>query len=251
MKKPDETGLTNAPTSLRPKWTTGTDRTRRAVDSNLFPSLMRSVTGETSTVLLVRHGETDWNMEGRLQGWGPTPLNERGRTQADRVGAALASEYSIDRVVASDLFRTRETAARIVQAGVDVEPTFDSTWRERGLGVYQGFTRVELQDRFPAFAIQNGAIALEETPAGGESIVDVYDRVSDGWRELSRNGDGETVLVVTHGGPITVVLAILKGMDILGAVQRHTILNCGLTVVEPETGTILRENELPFEPVGK
>lgn len=207
------------------------------------------MSAEAARVLLVRHGETDWNREGRLQGWAPTPLNDRGRAQADRLGAALAAEYEIDRVVASDLTRTRETAARIVQAGVGGEPTFDPAWRERGLGEYQGFTRSELHERFPAFAIGNGAVALEEKPAGGEALVDVYERVVAGWESLRESADGNTILVVTHGGPITVVLARLKGLDILSAVQHHAIRNCGLTEIELNPDRIRRENELPFEPV--
>ena len=122
-------------------------------------------------ILLVRHGETDWNREGRLQGWGPTPLNDRGREQARRVGEALATEYDIDRIVASDSFRTRETTEHIRDAGIEPEPTFDPAWRERGLGVYQGFTRAELNDRFPAFAMDAGALSLQEEPEGGETVA--------------------------------------------------------------------------------
>lgn len=198
-------------------------------------------------MLFVRHGETDWNRAGRLQGWGPTNLNDRGRTQAHRVGEALADEYDIDRVVASDLCRTRETAALIGAAGVDAEPTFDSAWRERGLGVYQGFLWTELHDRFPAFALKSGAVALEETPEGGESFVDVYERVATAWDDLRATANGETTLVVTHGGPITVVLGSCKGQDIMTAVNEHSVPNCGVTEIDPANREIRRANEQPFE----
>jgi len=207
------------------------------------------VTAKSTTVLFVRHGETDWNRNGRLQGWAPTQLNDRGQEQASRLGERLASEHDIDRLVASDLSRTQETAAKIVEAGVDVEPEFDRAWRERGIGVYQGFTWEKLRERFPAFAIQSGAIALDETPEGGESLVDVYERITGAWERLCATAAGETVLVVTHGGPITVMLAHLKTQDLLTAVTEHSIPNCGLTVVDAETSQIQRENEQPFERV--
>lgn len=199
-------------------------------------------------VLLVRHGETDWNREGRMQGWAPTTLNDRGYEQARRAGAALAAEYTVDRIVASDLCRTRETTAAIRQGGVDAPVSFDRGWRERGLGVYQGFTRAELTERFPAFALRNGAIALEEQPAGGESFGEMYDRVERAWEQLLARADGETVLVVTHGGPITMTLAVHNDDDLLTAVQNYGVSNCGLTELDPD-GEVHRQDDLLFDPV--
>lgn len=201
------------------------------------------------TVLLVRHGETEWNREGRMQGWGPTPLNDRGREQARRVGNSLAAEYDIDRIVASDSFRTRETTELIRNAGIDAEPTFDSGWRERGLGIYQGFLRSELNKRFPAFAYDAGALSLEKKPEGGESVAEVYERVGDAWDQLLDSLDGETVLVVTHGGPIRLVLARLYELDALTAIRKFAITNCSLTEIQPESEAVVRENEQLFEPV--
>ncbi len=201
------------------------------------------------TVLLARHGETAWNREGRIQGWAPTALTGRGRQQARRLGTHLATTYDIDRLVASDLTRTRETAALIVEGGVSATPVFDRSWRERDMGVYQGFTREQLNERFPAFAVENGAVALEEPPESGESFAEMYSRIRTTWEELATATTDETVLVVTHGGPITAVLATLKRQDLLTAVTQHSIANCGLTAVDTVTGEILRENEQPFEPV--
>lgn len=201
-----------------------------------------------TTVLLVRHGETDWNREGRMQGWAPTGLNDRGHEQARRLGASLAAEYDIDRVVASDLCRTRETTAGIRDGGVEAEPTFDSGWRERSLGVYQGFTRAELNEQFPAFALYNGALALEEQPEGGESFVEMYERVTDAWQRLLADAGDETVLVVTHGGPITMVLAMFEGRDLLSAVKTYGVKNCGLSEIEVGE-EIRRQDDLLFEPV--
>lgn len=202
----------------------------------------------TAETLLVRHGETDWNREGRLQGWAPTPLNERGREQARRLGVELADRYDIDRIVASDTTRTRETTAGIRDADIDPEPEFTPAWRERGLGVYQGFTWGELEGRFPAFEYSNGLLALESEPEGGETLVDLYERVRTAWEEVTENTDG-TTLVVTHGGPITVVLAMLAGLDIPAAIGRWSIDNCAVTEIDLTEERIVRENELLYETV--
>lgn len=201
------------------------------------------------TILLVRHGETDWNRERRMQGWAPTPLNERGREQARRLGRLLAAEYDIDRIVSSDSLRTRETVAAIRDAGVEPEPMFDPAWRERGLGVYQGFTREELNERFPAFTIGSGALALEEVPEGGETIAGVYERVVGAWNDLQKVADGETVLVVTHGGPIRIVRAHLTGRDMLSAIEQYEVPNCGVTEITVPDMAIRRESECLFDPV--
>jgi len=206
------------------------------------------VSPNATTALLVRHGETDWNREGRMQGWAPTGLNDRGHEQARRLGACLTDEYDIDRIVASDLCRTRETTEGVRAGGVDAEVRFDRGWRERGLGVYQGLTRAELNDRFPAFALHNGDISLDERPEGGESYADMYDRVADAWERLLADAGEETVLVVTHGGPIIAVLAVLEEQDLLTAVANHTRSNCGLTEIGP-SGELRRQDDLLFERV--
>lgn len=181
-----------------------------------------------TTVVLVRHGETDWNREGRLQGWAPVSLNDRGRKQVRKLGEKLTDSYEFDRVVASDLCRTRETTRLLREAGVEPEPTFARGWRERGLGVYQGFTRTQLEDKFPAFRLDSGADCLRHEPEGGERLLDACERVRENWEQLCADASGETTLVVTHGGPMTVLLAHLNDQDILTAITDHSIDNCAL-----------------------
>ena len=199
-------------------------------------------------ILLVRHGETDWNREGRLQGWAPTPLNDRGHEQAQRLGTELAQQYDIDRILSSDSLRTRETTAGIRDADIEPEPEFESAWRERGLGVYQGFTWGELESRFPAFEYENGLLALEDRHEGGETLVELYQRVLAAWKELYGQSTG-TALVVTHGGPITVILAWLTDLDIPSAISQYSINNCSVTEIELPGEEIVRENEVLYDPV--
>lgn len=182
-------------------------------------------------MILVRHGETDWNREGRIQGWAPVALNERGREQVETLGEVIAVEYSVDRIVASDLYRTRESVEILVDAGVSGETTFDPSWRELDPGVFQGLLFDEVIDRFPAFADTAGIDCLEATPVGGESLADAYERIVTTWKRLCDGLEDETVLVMTHGGPITNVLAHLRGMALLQALESISVGNCALTEI--------------------
>ncbi|MFB6207148.1 MAG: histidine phosphatase family protein [Haloglomus sp.] len=224
-----------------------------------------------TTAVVVRHGETDWNHEGRMQGWAPVPLNELGREQAVAAGEWLAERYDVDRAVASDLLRTRETAARLCEP-LSFEPGGDHVeytraWRERDLGVYQGLTYADMYDRFPEFGLGEAAArAAAETPEGGESLLDLRDRVLEAWAELldraasdvsagrvrassdETEGD-ETVLVVTHGGPIHFLLGHVKGLDVRDAFLEHSMANCGVTVLEHPPDAPVADTAEPVEVV--
>jgi len=180
-----------------------------------------------TTVLLVRHGETDWNRQGRIQGWAPSALTDRGREQARRLGGHLAEAYGVDRLVSSDLRRTRETTALVREAGVDADTTFDRNWRERDFGVFQGFTKAELFEQYPEYQADSGVVAVRECPERGESLLDARDRVLAGFESVV-DSDADTVVVVTHGGPIYVVLGHVRGQDVLAAVTDHSQHNCAI-----------------------
>lgn len=201
------------------------------------------------TVLLLRHGETDWNVERRIQGWGPIPLNRAGREQADRAGRHLASAHDVDRLVTSDLRRTHETA-EIVGEHVDLAPDPDRAWRERDFGVYQGLRYEDAFDRHPEFDATQGIVALDATPERGESMRDMYERVVGGWEALVAGADAEeTVVVVTHGGPIYVVLGHVRGRDVLAAVAEGSQSNCALNELRVDgTGetTVVTENDTDY-----
>src|SRR5699024_3254749 len=156
-----------------------------------------------TTVIALRHGETDWNAERRLQGWAPTPLNDRGREQAESAGIHLAATYDFDRILASDLRRTHETATLVREAGIEPDPILDRAWRERDFGVYQGLTYETMSDEYPEFSAErSGQSALAETPERGESLIDLRERIVDAFERLTDDAIDETVLVVTHGGPL-------------------------------------------------
>jgi probable phosphoglycerate mutase len=205
-------------------------------------------------VVVVRHGETDWNLYGRMQGWAPVPLNGTGQEQADAVGRYLAREYDVDRIVSSDLHRTRETTERIT-ARVDAPVTYDRAWRERHIGVYQGLEYEDVVERFPEFAIgETGFEAADRVPESGESLLDVRERVVEGWHALvddDGDGDGEwgTTLLVTHGGPIHLLLGHHKGMDTRTSLREHSQSNCAVNELRigGDGVEVVRENATDWE----
>ena len=201
--------------------------------------------GPDTTVVAVRHGETDWNRNGRLQGWAPVPLNDTGREQAAAAGAWLADEYDVDRVFVSDSLRTRQTAEGILESLPDLPVAHERHWRERDLGVYQGLTYADVEERFPRFGLGESAHeAALAVPESGESLRDVADRVTDRFLEIVDAHSGETLLVVTHGGPLHLLLGYAKGMSLQDALGTHHQSNCGVNEfsVDGETVEVVREN---------
>lgn len=154
-----------------------------------------------SEIWLVRHGESEANAEGVWQGQSDARLNDRGREQAERLGARLAA-YSFDLVIASDLQRTTATADA---AGRRAEP--DPAWRELDLGRWEGLTSAEVMDRYPEEmrALMRG----EDVPVGGGETWSGFcaraDAAVDG--VAARLGEGERALVFTHGGFIGAYLS--------------------------------------------
>ena len=178
-----------------------------------------------TTLLLVRHGETDWNRDGRWQGGSDTRLNELGREQA----WALAEELdgNIDVLYSSDLARARETAD-IVAAKLGLEVRVDPRLRERSFGSWEGLTMPEIEERFTdahrRWVAGEGAGAED-----AEAFEDFSARVNDFLAEVLRLHPGENVLVISHGGSIRVIHALAAGVDY---VQDHRLIpgvaNCSV-----------------------
>jgi broad specificity phosphatase PhoE len=167
-------------------------------------SLVRPVT----TLLLVRHGETDWNRDGRWQGHSDTQLNEAGREQARRTAAELDG---VDVVYASDLARAHETA-EIIAAALELNVRTDPRLRERSFGAWEGLTAPEIEERFAEqlarWRVGEGAGAEDAEP------FDVFaHRVRAFLDEVLGRHPDETVLVVAHGGTIRVIHALASGLD--------------------------------------
>ena len=155
-------------------------------------------------LLLVRHGETDWNADGRLQGQTDRPLNDYGRRQARQLADELAAE-DLAAIYASDLARARETA-EIVGLRLELPVTLDADLREKDWGTWEGLTAVE-RDRVEFVG--------ESTEEHQERILRALQRIAE------RHPDGGRVLVVTHGGSMRRVQTAALGMAL------PVVENCG------------------------
>lgn len=151
-----------------------------------------------TTVLAVRHGETAWNRETRIQGQLDIPLNALGRAQAQRLAQALADQ-PIDVIYASDLGRADETA-RIVAELLGLEVRSDPGLRERAFGVFEGKTWAEIEERWPAESERWRRRDPEFGAAGGERLQDFYARAVAAAQRLAAAHPGQSVLLVAHGG---------------------------------------------------
>jgi broad specificity phosphatase PhoE len=161
-----------------------------------------------SALLLVRHGETDWNREGRWQGHSDTHLNDVGREQAARLAAELDG---VDVVYSSDLARARETAD-ILAARLELPVHVDRRLRERSFGTWEGKTGAEIEE---AFAAAHARWLAGDGPGAddAEPFAEFAARVKSFLDDLLGRHPDETVLVVAHGGSIRVIHALAKGLD--------------------------------------
>ena len=167
-------------------------------------------------VLLVRHGQSEWNAVGRWQGQADPPLSDVGRQQARSAARSLGS---LDAIFASDLQRATETAT-IIAAELGVGPVVvDPDLRERDAGEWSGLTRAEIEERYPGYLDSSPSFAAgaERRPPGWEPDDSVRERALRALATIGAAVDGGDVLAVTHGGLIYVVEGHL-GHD--GPIQR-------------------------------
>ena len=163
-----------------------------------------------TTVLLARHGESDWNVAGRWQGHADRPLTEQGRAQAERLAARLATKR-LDAIYSSDLRRAKKTA-EIVAARQGLDVVALRELREVDVGSWSGLTRAEAGKRFPeAFERWRGG-----SPGwtDGETYEEMSARTVGAVRRIAADHPDGRVLVVTHGGPIRALHAVALGVDI-------------------------------------
>lgn len=190
---------------------------------------------DPTTLLLLRHGETEWNLSGRWQGQAAdTPLTELGRQQARIVAGRLRS-YSIDAIYSSDLLRAYETAEIIGQA-LGVAPIIaDPALRESDIGGWTGLTWDEITVRFPHEVAAMFA-GQEVRRGGGESYAELQARLAVAAERIAARHPGQTVLLVSHGAALRSLVAHVLDASLA---QMHRIAiggNTALSVVQMRNG---------------
>ncbi|MDE2903650.1 MAG: histidine phosphatase family protein [Chloroflexota bacterium] len=194
------------------------------------------------TWYLVRHGETEWNRTGRMQGHLGVPLNAEGRRQATRLAGRLRRvEFSA--IYASDLARAAETA-QIIADGRDLAVTPDSDLREFSGGEWEGLTLEEIERRYPgllAERIEAGGNMGWSAP-GGESAIDALQRVRRFSTRAKASLDaGENILVVAHGGTLRALVVCL--LDLADTdFWKFQVDNTALAIISDHDGSRVLES---------
>jgi len=168
---------------------------------------------DPTRIIAVRHGETAWNVDTRIQGQLDIPLNDTGRWQAQRLARALAAREPIDVVYSSDLLRAWETA-RAVSETTGAPVVTDEGLRERGFGVFQGKTFAEIEASLPEEALRWRKRDPFWAPEGGESLTAMRRRVVETLHTLASRHTGEQIVLVAHGGVMDLLYRAATGQEL-------------------------------------
>jgi probable phosphoglycerate mutase len=167
---------------------------------------------DATRIIAIRHGETLWNVDTRIQGHRDIPLNDRGRWQAAQVARALAGE-PIAAVYASDLLRAHATGAAIAEAAgapLHAEPDL----RERSFGELEGRTFAEIEAALPEQARRWRQRDPHFAPEGGESLTLLRARIAEVTARLAARHLGQQIVLVAHGGVLDVLYRLATGQEL-------------------------------------
>jgi 2,3-bisphosphoglycerate-dependent phosphoglycerate mutase len=153
---------------------------------------------QVTRVVAIRHGETAWNVEGRVQGQLDIPINPMGQWQVHRLAMALADE-DLHAIYASDLLRALETAQALTRNNT-IGITKDPGLRERGFGIFEGMSYEEVHQQWPSESERWRQRDPEFSPPGGETLNQFFERSTATVARLAAQHWGQTIAVVSHGG---------------------------------------------------
>ncbi|WP_371803019.1 histidine phosphatase family protein [Candidatus Lokiarchaeum ossiferum] len=168
-------------------------------------------------IYLIRHGETDWNKQGKIQGHMDIALNQKGRLQA-KILASKFKNIKIDRIYTSDLLRASQTA-EIINKTTKSLLIADERLRERNYGVWQNYSWSEVHSQNPNLKEEWRTNPVHSKPPKGESIHDLYNRITRFLSELISDAKNN-ILIVAHNSPLKILISIAKGITLE---EFHTI----------------------------
>jgi probable phosphoglycerate mutase len=172
----------------------------------------------TTRFIVVRHGETQWNVEQRIQGNGDSPLTARGLAQAEAIAERLATE-PFDALVASDLGRAMQTAERIARR-TGHRVIRDPRLRERHFGEGEGLTYAEIDRLHPGAFSRTREMDPDYRVPGGETRREFHARILHAFESLADEHDGQRIAVVAHGGVLAAIYRVIHGIAVA---EPHTI----------------------------
>lgn len=194
-------------------------------------------------LILIRHGETDWNRELRFQGQVDIPLNAMGHEQARRLAERIAADrVQVDHLVCSDLIRTQETAQPSLQVlfpGTRIESLTDSSLREQSFGLVDGLRVDDIKTQHADAWEQWVRFDADYAMPGGETPRQFHTRVIGALQRIAQQhrGSGHTVMVVTHGGVLDMVWRTANGLGLSGP-RQSDIPNAGFNRVRMDGESI-------------
>jgi|YNPBryantNP2012_1023418.scaffolds.fasta_scaffold06899_4 broad specificity phosphatase PhoE len=160
---------------------------------------------------LIRHGQTDWNIEGRFQGQTDLPLNPQGAAQAEMLAQQFLSEgIHFAAVYSSDLLRARTTAETLARR-LGIPLYTDARLREAKLGEWEGKLFSEIKLHYPDWLERRKQDPAYPLAPGGENLIQIAERLSAAAREIARIHEGQRVLVVSHGLSLAVLICLSQG----------------------------------------
>jgi probable phosphoglycerate mutase len=179
-------------------------------------------------ITAVRHGETAWNVDTRIQGQIDIGLNARGQWQAQQLGAALA-EHGLNHIYTSDLARAHHTALAIAtHAGIAPQAVaLHAGLRERAFGVFEGRTHAEIEAQWPQDALRWRQRVPDWAPQGGESPLQLRQRVAQTVAHIAARHPGEHIALVAHGGVLDMLYRLATGQEV-NAVRTWELGNCAI-----------------------
>ena len=172
---------------------------------------------------VVRHGQTNWNLAGKIQGKTDIELNQNGIEQANKLKEEI-KKYKIDLIVSSPLKRAKRTA-EIINESSQCKIVFDKALEERGFGIFEGKIRKEIQDEvLNSHVLDN--YYLNTKYGEVEPIKETCERVWGLLNKLKENYQDKNILLVTHGGTIRVINGYFEGINCDGIIENPGLNNC-------------------------
>lgn len=189
---------------------------------------------------LIRHGRTEWNLEGRLQGVGDSPLVEEGIQGAKKTGAALA-HIPFSACYSSLMKRAQDTADYII-GDRDIPHFHHRGFNEFSFGLWEGQKSADLVDHPEYILLKTQPKLYQAIENQGETYEQLYQRVTKALEQIiARHKDGENVLIVSHGMTLTLLTAVLKGIhwhDFRDPERHSFIFNTAISIAKVENGKI-------------
>jgi probable phosphoglycerate mutase len=197
---------------------------------------------EATRILAIRHGQTAWNADGRIQGHTDIGLDDTGQWQAERLAEALQGE-ALHGLYSSDLLRARQTA-QLLQRFSTESLRLDTGLRERSFGRMEGLSFAEIEERWPQEAARWRQRDADFAPGGGETLKAFYARCVATAARLAAAHAGQTIVLVAHGGVLDMLYRAAAGLD-LAAPRRWELGNASVNrlLYSPEGFSIVAWNE--------